>query len=294
MERRTFLRTGAAALAASTVSGAQPSHAAKGIITPSVMLWTLKGGFEEKLEVAAAAGCKSAELVAEHVEWTDAKAREMKKVRDSLGIGFDTILAQPDWGKRPVSMVVPEQRANFLADVKNAIVWAQKLDIPQVILMGGNEVPGKTYQEQWDSLLEGSKRAADLASAAKVKLIFEPLNSKVNHKGYFLTTCVEGLKLVKAVDNPNFRLLFDIYHEQVQVGNVIRTAVEAMPYVAVYHIADNPGRNDPGTGEMNYSNIYAAIKKTGYSGFVTMEYLPLADQKQSLTKAVSDMKAAFA
>jgi hydroxypyruvate isomerase len=93
------------------------------------------------------------------------------------------------------------------------------------------------------------------------------------------------------VDNPHVRLLFDLYHEQVQVGNVTRTAVEAAPHVAVYHVADNPGRNDPGTGEMNYANIYAAIKKTGYSGYVTMEYLPLGDQAASLTKAVKEMRA---
>jgi hydroxypyruvate isomerase len=293
MNRRSFLQSGAAAVSAALPSSAG-SDAPKRAITSSVMLWTLKGEFEQKLQVAAEAGCKSAELVAEHGNWTDADVRRMIKLRESLGLGFDTVLAQPDWGKRPVSMVVPEQRDNFLADVRSAIDWSKKLDIPQIILMSGNEVPGKTYQEQWDSLVEGSKRAADLAAQAKVQLIFEPLNSKVNHKGYFLPTCVEGLKLVKTVDNPHFRLLFDIYHEQVQVGNVIRTAVEAMPFVAVYHIADNPGRNDPGTGEMNYTNIYNAIRKTGYSGYVTMEYLPVGDQTASLKKAVSDMKSVLA
>jgi hydroxypyruvate isomerase len=286
MDRRSFLQTGAAAVAAGL-----PSQAASQGITSSVMLWTLKGEFEQKLEVAAQEGCTSAELVAEHVNWTDADVQRMIKLRESLGLKFDTILVSPDWVKRPVSMVVPEQRDNFLADVRNAIDWSKKLDIPQIILMSGNAVPGKTYEEQWDSLLEGSKRAAGLAAQANVKLIFEPLNNKVNHKGYFLPTCVEGLKLVKAVDNPHFRLLFDIYHEQVQVGNVIRTAVEAMPFVAVYHIADNPGRNDPGTGEMNYDNIYKAIRKTGYSGYVTMEYLPAGDQSASLKKAVTDMKS---
>jgi hydroxypyruvate isomerase len=283
MDRRTFL-AGSAVTALAAAADAPR-------VVPSVMLWTLKGSFEEKLEAAAFAGCKSTEMVAEHAAWSDADVERMKKLADSLGLAFDTILASPDWGKRPVSMVVPEQRDNFLNDVRTAIEWSKKLDCPQIILMGGNEVPGKTYQEQWDSLVEGSKRAADMAAKAKVRLIFEPLNSKVNHKGYFLTTCVEGLKLVKTVDNPYFRLLFDIYHEQVQIGNVIRTAVEAHPYVAVYHIADNPGRNDPGTGEMNYGNIYQAIKKTGYSGYVTMEYLPVGDQKASLKKAVTDMKS---
>lgn len=255
------------------------------------MLWTLKGSFEQRLEAASAAGIQSVELVSEHVEWPDADVERIKKLARSLHVKMDTIIATPDWGKRPVSMVRPEQREGFLADVRQAITWSKKLEIPQIILMSGNQVPGRTHEEQYASLLESSKRAADLAAAAQVKLIIEPLNSKVNHKGYFLDTCVEGLKLVKEVDNPHFRLLFDIYHEQVQIGNVTRTLTEAAPYVAVYHIADNPGRNDPGTGEMNYENIYKAIRKTGYSGYVCMEYLPLGDQVASLTKSVKDMRA---
>jgi hydroxypyruvate isomerase len=287
LTRRTLFHTAAAAMAAKAQSGL-PKQAK---ITSSVMLWTLKGSFEQRVEIAAKAGMQSVELVAEHVNWTDNEAAAKLKFVRSFDLGIDTIIATPDWGKRPVSMVNPEQRDNFLADVKSAIAWAQKLESPQIILMSGNAIPGKTYDEQYASLVEGSKRAAELAAKANLKLIFEPLNSKVNHKGYFLTTCVEGLRLVKDVDNPHLRLLFDIYHEQVQIGNVIRTLTEAAPHVAVFHIADNPGRNDPGTGELNYPNVYKAIQKTGYSGYITMEYLPLGDPVASLKQAVDEMRA---
>ena len=273
LTRRTVAANGRRRDAGQCSKAASPKKAK---ITSSVMLWTLRGSFEERVEIAAKAGMQSVELVAEHVNWTDADAAKKKFLR-SFDLGMDTMIATPDWVKRPVSMVDPAQRDNFLADVKNAITWSQKLEVPQIILMGGNEIPGRTYEQQYASLVEGAKRAADLASKARVTLIFEPLNSKVNHKGYFLTTCVEGLKLVKDVDNPYLKLLFDIYHEQVQIGNVIRTLTEAAPNVAVFHIADNPGRNDPGTGEMNYPNIYKAIQKTGYAGYICMEYLPLAD-----------------
>jgi hydroxypyruvate isomerase len=234
------------------------------------------------------------ELVAEHVDWPDAELAEKKKLVRSFNLGMDTIIATPSWTTRPVSMVDPAQRDNFLKDVQRAIVFAQKLEIPQLILMSGNAIPGRTYQEQYASLVEGAKRAADLAAKADVTCIFEPLNSKVNHKGYFLTTCTEGLRLVKAVDNPHLRLLFDIYHEQVQAGDVIRTLTEAAPYVNVFHIADNPGRNDPGTGELNYPGIYRAIQKTGYAGYICMEYLPLAEPVASLKKAVDEMRAGVA
>jgi hydroxypyruvate isomerase len=74
-------------------------------------------------------------------------------------------------------------------------------------------------------------------------------------------------------------------------GNVIRTLTEAAPLVSVFHIADNPGRNEPGTGEINFSNVYAAIKKTGYTGFIGMEYRPLGDPLASFTKSVKEMRA---
>ncbi len=257
------------------------------------MLWTLKGSFEEKVEAAARAGLQSVELVAEHAAWTDNDIARVKKFTRSFGLQIDTLIATPDWARRPVSMVDPAQRENFLADFRKAIVFAAKLEIPQIILISGNAIPGRTHEEQYASLLEGAKRAGELAAAAGVTAIIEPLNSLVDHKGFFLNTCVEGLKLVRDVDNPHFKLLFDIYHEQVQIGNVIRTITEAAPQVAVFHVADNPGRHDPGTGELNYVNIYRAIEKTGFRGYLTMEYLPLGDQVESLTKAVNAFRGAL-
>ncbi|HXJ42560.1 MAG TPA: TIM barrel protein, partial [Bryobacteraceae bacterium] len=245
------------------------------------------------LETAARSGVQSVEMVGEYANWTDVDIARIKKLTRSFRLGMDALIATPDWNKRPVSMVDPTQRDNFLTDVRNAITFAQKLEIPQILLMSGNAIPGHTHDEQYASLLEAAKRAGDLVAAANLTAIVEPLNSLVNHKGFFLTTCVEGAKLIRQVDNPHVRLLFDIYHEQVQEGNVIRTLTEAADIVAVFHVADNPGRNDPGTGEINYFNVYKAIQKARYGGYVAMEYLPLGDQVDSLTKALNDFRAAM-
>lgn len=282
MNRRTFLTaTGAAAI---------PVSAQTAKVKSSVMLWTLKGTFEQKLEVAAKAGCQSVELVGEHLEWSDTKIAEMKKLARSLNLGMDTISAMANWPKEPVSMVDPAQRDNMLKGVARNIEFAKKLEIPQLLLMSGNAIAGKTFDEQYASMLEGCKRAGDLAAKAGVTMIIEPLNNKVNHKGFFMSNCVDGLRIVKETDNPHVRLLFDIYHEQVQLGDVTRKVVEAAPYTTVYHIADNPGRHEPGTGELDYSNIYRAIAKAGYDKFITMEFLPSGDQTEILTKAVREMR----
>jgi hydroxypyruvate isomerase len=293
MQRRDLLKSAACLAGSAAVSGAQQPPPPKAKITSSVMLWTLKGSFEEKLEIAARSGVQSVEMVSEYAGWTDPDIDRVKKLARSFRLGIDVLIATPDWQKRPVSMVDPTQRDNFLADVRNAIVFARKLEAPQILLMSGNAIPGRTHEEQYASLLEGAKRAGDLAASANLTAIIEPLNSLVNHKGYFLTTCVEGAKLVRQVDNPHVRLLFDIYHEQVQIGNVIRTLSENADIVAVFHIADNPGRNDPGSGEINYRNVYKAIQKAGYAGYVAMEYLPLADPVESLTKALNDFRSAI-
>ena len=168
MYRRRFLMAGAA-LAARTAAQQPPPPPPrpKAKITSSVMLWTLKGSFEEKVEAAARAGVQSIELVGEHVKWTDAELTRNRRLCRSFGLGIDTIIATPDWAKRPVSMLDPAQRENFLADVRTAIGFAQKLEVPQIILMAGNTIPGRTGEEQYASLLEGARRAGRPGGAGK-------------------------------------------------------------------------------------------------------------------------------
>jgi hydroxypyruvate isomerase len=287
MERREFIRAAGAALGA----GAAAQEPAKAAITSSLMLWTIKGSLEEKLEIAARAGIQSVQLVGEHTQWSEADIARVKKQLRSFRLAIDALSAVPNWSREPVSMLDPAQRAGLLAEVEKNILVAKKLEVPRLLLMSGNAIAGRSYEEQWASLVESAKRAGELAARHEVTLIVEPLNNKVNHKGFFLTTCVDGLKLIREVDNPRVRLLFDIYHEQVQIGNVIRTIQEAAPLTDVFHVADNPGRNDPGTGELNYPNIYRAIAKTGFRGVIAMEYLPLADPVKSLTRSVDEMRA---
>ena len=282
MNRREWIAMAAVSAAAQT---------AKPKVTSSVMLWTLRGTYDERLEIAARAGMQSVELVSEHVAWTDAEAARRKKQVESYGMTWDTILAQTDWAKRPVSMVDPAHRDGFLADVRASIEWAKKLGVPQIILMSGNAIAGRTREAQYASCVEGAKRAGDLAAKANVTLIVEPLNAKVDHKGFFLTTCAEGLKLVKEVANPHVRLLYDVYHEHVETGNGAGLIAEAVEHTAVFHVADSPGRHDPGTGVMKWPDIYKAIAKSGFGGYVTMEYLPVADPLRSLVKAVDGMRA---
>lgn len=292
MRRRSLLQSAPGVLAAAA-GYAQMPPPKSAAITSSVMLWTLKGTFDQKLEIAAKAGLQSVELVGEYTGWTDSDIARVKRQTRSLKLGMDTRSATPCWKKMPISMVDPAQRANLLKEVQRNIVFAKKLKIPMLILMSGMSIPGRPRREQWASLVEGCKRCGELAAKAGVTLVVEPLNSKLEVPGFFLTTCGEGLKLIREVDNPHVRLLFDIYHEQVQTGNIIRTIRRAAPYTAIFHVADNPGRHEPGSGEINYPNVYKAIGATGYKGYITMEYLPVKDPVRSLIAAVDQMRASI-
>jgi hydroxypyruvate isomerase len=302
--RRGFLRAGIAALGTVKIATSQRRTAAEpqtsspqgmpppktARVTSSVMLWTLKGSIEQRLATAAEAGIQSVELVSEYVNWSDADVEKYKRLAQSYGLGMDALLSQTDWVHRPVTMVSPAHRDAFLKDVRDAIGWAKKLNVPQVIVLSGNEQPEMTREAQHASMVEGGKQAAAIARDADVKLILENLNSRVNHKGYFLTSAKEALQVVKEVDSPHFRFLFDIYHEHVQNGNVIAAITEAAPYVSVFHVADAPGRHDPGTGEMKWDDIYRAIGKTEYAGYIALEYEPKGDEVQSLIAAVTQMR----
>lgn len=287
MDRRLFLATGAAL-------AQQPPAPKKAKVTSSVMLWTLKGTFEEKMEAAAKAGIQSVQFVGEHIGWDDARIRTVKSLTKSLRLSIDTLGVMPTWGREKLNMVDPAQRDRLLVEVEKNLVYAQKLEVPLGLIMSGNTLGDRTFEQQFQSLVDGAKRCGELAAKYNVTLIVEPLNTRVNHKGYFLSNCVDGLKMIQQVNHPNVKLLFDLYHEQVERGDVIRSAQAAMQHVKVFHVADNPGRNEPGTGEMNYANIYKAIAKAGYEGIVCMEYIPLKEQVASLKQALDEMRAAIA
>jgi hydroxypyruvate isomerase len=293
MNRRTFMQS-TGLLATSLAAQNQPAARARAGIKTTLMLEMLKGSIEEEFELAAKAGFQSVESLTQYAAWSDADIERVKKVCRANRLTVDTVLAQQDWKKRPVSIVDPSHRETFLGDVRNAIAYSRKLDIPQISLTSGLSAAGLSQEQQWASLTEGIKRAADLIAAAKLTLLIEPLNSLVDHPGCFLTSAVDGLRLVKEINLPHVRLLFDLYHEQIMRGNIIRTLTEAQPYVSVFHVADNPGRNDPGTGEVYYPNVYDAIRKTGYNGYIGMEYHPLADPLASFTKSVKAVNDAWA
>jgi len=179
-------------------------------------------------------------------------------------------------------IVKPGSEDGFAAQVTKSVEIAHKLGCKHLIVTTGNELQDISRQEQHDSIVSCLKAAAPVAEKGQVTLVLEPLNILVDHKGYYLSTSDEGFEIIRQVGSENVKVLYDIYHQQITEGNLIATITQNIDLIGHFHVADVPGRHEPGTGEINYRNVFACIDKTGYDGYVGLEYSPAAGDEESL------------
>ena len=253
--------------------------------TLSVMLWTVftKLPFEQRLEKCVEAGYKNIELVGEYRKWSAAEFTQRNQRRQQLGIHFDVTAGLPH------GVANPDHRPALLSDIRDELPIMEKLDCPAVIVMSGNVVSGMPRELQHQSCIEGLKRASSLIEGKQihgepVRLLLENIDGEENPK-YYLKSVAEGFDIIRAVNHPQVQLLYDFYHEQIAEGNLIEKLEKNIDLAGLVHIADVPGRHIPGTGEINYENIYRKLAALNYKRTVAMEFLPLADGVAELRKA---------
>lgn len=182
------------------------------------------------------------------------------------------------------TLLDPANHRKYADTLSQAAEWAKKLRCDSLIVTTGNTLPDVPREKQWDDLRRGLEGVAKAAQAGGVVAVVEPLNSKVDHKGYFLDHVPDGLTLVEEINNPHLKLLYDMYHGQIMDGDVISTLEQNIDKIGHFHVADVPGRHEPGTGELNYANIFKRIDASGYKAFVGLEYRPSGDHAASLVQ----------
>jgi hydroxypyruvate isomerase len=169
--------------------------------------------------------------------------------------------------------------AKLIKSYSDMIPRVAKAGFKNLICFSGNR-RGKTDEEGWNNCVEGLKQILPLAEKHNVTLVMELLNSKVDHKDYQCSKTAWGVELAKRLGSENFKLLYDIYHMQIDEGDVIRTIRNNHAYIAHYHTAGVPGRNEiDETQELYYPAIMKAIVETGFKGFVAQEFVPKRDDK---------------
>ncbi len=192
------------------------------------------------------------------------------------------------------TLIDPRDRSTFAANIAKSIEMAKNLGVKRLFLLTDELADDRSVKplpyeisdrEKYESVLEGLKEVARIAEKAGVTLLLEPLNSLVDHKGYYLNYSDLGFKLIREVGSSAILLLYDVYHMQIMEGNLITTISENIDLIGHVHVADVPGRHQPGTGEINYGNIYQALKRAGYDGYVGFEFEPTGTTEDALAEA---------
>lgn len=181
-------------------------------------------------------------------------------------------------------LVNPRERQAFLHEVELSIEAAKKVDSKQLVVLTGNEVGGMPRSEQMSNAVAALRAAAPLLEKNGITAVVEVLNTYVDHAGYFLYHMNDAAELIDRVASPNVRILCDLYHVQIMEGNLITNIRTHVDRIGHFHIGDVPGRHEPGTGEINYRNVFRAIYDLGerYEGTAALEYSPLVPLEQNL------------
>jgi hydroxypyruvate isomerase len=274
----------AASLAGHTLLAQQMSAPARANVQFSVMIWTLKkqGTFEENLERVAQAGYSHVELTGEFKQWSEDDYRRILARMQALKMSVDATSG--------VSPGFAGPQDAFLAALKDLIPTAKRLECKQIILLSGKRIEGATAGSQHAAAVEALKRAADLLSSAGLVAVIEPID-RIENPPIYLDGVTEAFEIAEAVGSPNVKVLYDVYHEQREFGNLIEKFEKNIAQVGLIHIADVPGRHEPGTGEIDYLNIYRKLAQLNYKGVIAMEFYPMNDIVETLRHAREQAQA---
>ena len=254
------------------------------------MLWTLGTHLplDERLESVAEAGYRAVELAGEYATWSEDDFRRHNATKRALGITFDCIASSMVGpGRARHNASDPSQCEDFLADVRTDLKIMKKIECPEMIVMAGDLVPGLSPHAQYDTCVATLKRAAEVAGSQGVTVLVENVDLEEN-PNYIARTAADVFQLVADVGHPQIKVCYDLYHAQISGGNLIANLERYIDLVGKVHIGDVPGHHEPGTGEINFSNIYKKLAELDYDGYVAMEFLATADPVTAIARARGD------
>ena len=235
--------------------------------------------FLDRFDAARAAGFEAVEFLFPY----DHPAPEIRKRLDANGLKQVLFNMPPgDWaaGERGMA-ALPGRDAEFLDGVKRALDYAAALGCPLLHCMAGIVPPGVPHATAAALFALRIARAAEMAHAAGVRVVIEPINQR-DMPGYFLTTQAQGAAIVEAIGRDRAGLQFDVYHCQVAEGDITRRMEALMPVIAHMQVADVPDRHEPGTGEIGWAHVFGAMDQLGYAGWVGCEYRPAGRTEDGL------------
>ena len=288
MNRREFAGMGMGAALASVWPVAAQSVGVANKVRFSFMLWALEkqAPFDQCLEWVAEAGYQGVELVGEFQRWSSTeKAGTMARMR-RLGLVFDAMSGVK------AGFAVPTQTEAFRTQFTEQMRAAKELECPKIILLSGNRVDGLRDGVQRQTSIDNLKWAAESATKEQIDIVIEPIDPLENPSIY-LASVTDGFDIVRVVNSPNVKVLYDFYHEQRSFGNLIEKLEKNIGWIGLVHVADVPGRHEPGTGEIDYESIYRKLAELNYNHWIAMEYYPTEEPVASLKRSRMEAQRAL-
>jgi len=236
--------------------------------------------FTERFARARAAGFSGVEYLFPYAYPKDLLSRTLAD-NELTQVLFNLPPGNWEAGERGIACL-PDRIDEFRTGVDRAIDYAQALGCRQLNCLAGVRPHSLPESLAWQTLVANVDYAADKLATEGITLCLEAINSRVDMPGFLLDTSGKVLELIEEVDADNVKLQYDLYHMQIMEGDLIRSLECLMPWIGHVQFADNPGRHEPGTGEINFSNVFSAIDSMGYEGWVSAEYRPSGETGDSL------------
>jgi len=286
-DRRSFLGS-VAALSATAIANSTshavgeelPGKTANTRFAVNTEMWFGKLPFIKRLEATAALGFSA-------VEFWPWRGKDLKAVADTCERLQLEIAQFTAWGFSP-GLNNAENHTKFLDEIEASCEVAKKLKCKMMTVVGGNDIPGVSQEKMHEVIIEGLKKAAPIAEKHEIMLIVEPMNIRVDHKGHCLYGSTPTIKIIQAVNSKYVKINWDLYHMQITEGDLCGHLKDGFSSIGYIQVADHPGRNEPGTGEIFYPRVLKELKKLGYNGIVGLECRP---KKDEMTAALAVAKA---
>ncbi len=235
--------------------------------------------FLERFERASRAGFHGVEYLFPY-EWEKQELAERLAKHSLEQVLYNLPAGNWSAGERGIACL-PQRVGEFQEGVGLAIEYARALKCSRVNCLVGITPEGISAEKILQTLVDNLQFAALALEREGIRLLIEPLND-LDIPGFYLSHTSDALRLIQEVNHPNLWLQYDIYHMQIMEGNLTRTIVDNLAHIAHIQLADNPGRHEPGTGEINYANLLRFIDEAGYDGWLGCEYKPAGTTEDGL------------
>ncbi|SCB50783.1 TIM barrel protein [Rhizobium multihospitium] len=236
--------------------------------------------FADRIRLAHEAGLDAVEFW----HWTNKDLNAITAAVAETGIAVSGLVAEP-----MIALTNPANKEAWLKGLRESVTVAQRFGASVLIAQAGDDLPEFSRAEQREAIVSALSAGADVLKGSGVRLGLEPLNTTIDHVGYYLSSTVEGLDIVDEVGRPEIGIVYDLYHSAVMGENTREVVGDRIDRIVHLHVADHPGRNDPGTGHIDLAERLDWLYAQGYRGRVGLEYKPTTQDPAAVRAVVKSL-----